>query len=73
MCGQASPIMQKFVQNHEKVLFLLPKAIWYMGDTKKSIKWGGTEGCQKGRGCWYSEKGGNGKFLKQKIIKKINL
>ena len=58
MCGQASPIMQKFVQNHEKVLFLLPKPIWYMGDTKKSIKWGGTEGCQKGRECWYSEKRG---------------
>ena len=43
------------------------------GVTKKSIKWGGTEGCQKKRGCWSLEKGGNGKFLKQKIIKKINL
>ena len=28
------------------------------GVTKKSIKWGAMEGCQKGRGCWYLEKGG---------------
>ena len=46
--------------------------MWYMGDTKKSIKW--SERIVSKEERWgVVVKRGNGKSLKRKVIKKINV